>query len=123
MKNIENTFDTDISLVETQKTFTEWWPKLKCLSEQLGHEEALAQLAEEGAELSQAALKLRRVLVGKSPTPVTEADAWLHVQEEIADVLIAAVSVGIDDALVSRFVQTKMARWTARVKENSRFSG
>ena len=37
--------------------------------------EILALLAEEAAELAQAALKLRRVLDGTNPTPVTETEA------------------------------------------------
>ena len=35
----------------------------------------LCQLAEEAAELAQAALKLRRAITRNNPTPVTEADA------------------------------------------------
>ena len=37
----------------------------------LGEAEVLAQLAEECTELAQAALKMRRVLDGKNPTPDT----------------------------------------------------
>ena len=38
----------------------------------LGEAEVLAQLAEACTELAQAALKLRRALDGKNPTPNTE---------------------------------------------------
>ena len=40
----------------------------------LGEAEVLAQLAEECTELAQAALKLRRALDGKNPTPNTEEE-------------------------------------------------
>lgn len=39
------------------------------IHEILGESELLAQLAEEAAELAQAALKLRRALDGSNPTP------------------------------------------------------
>ena len=43
----------------------------------------LIQLAEEAAELSQAALKYLRVI--RAETPVTEQEARTHLIEEIAD--------------------------------------
>lgn len=52
--------------------------------------EILAQLAEEAAELAQAALKLRRVLDGTNPTPVTEGAARNDLVEEYGDVLNCA---------------------------------
>lgn len=48
--------------------------------------ELLAMLAEEAAELAQAALKLRRVLDGTNPTPATYAEAKEDLIEEAADV-------------------------------------
>ena len=49
--------------------------------------DALTQLAEEAAEVAQAALKLRRAIVPKSsPTPVKTEDALAHLYEELADV-------------------------------------
>lgn len=45
-----------------------------------------AGLGEEGSELCQAALKMRRVLTQINRTPVTREDALLNVIEEIADV-------------------------------------
>ena len=46
----------------------------------------LLGLAEEASELAQAALKLHRVMDGKSPTPLTLPEAVKALQEEIADV-------------------------------------
>lgn len=46
----------------------------------------LLQLAEEAAELSQAATKLARVMRGYNPTPITEPQALTNLAEECADV-------------------------------------
>lgn len=54
----------------------------------LQRSEILCQLSEECAELSQAALKLRRAITGNNPTPVCAEDAEDAMQEEIADVLL-----------------------------------
>ena len=58
--------------------------------EKIGKAAMLEQLAEEAAELSQAALKLARVLRGENPTPVTEEKAWKHLVEEYTDVFQCA---------------------------------
>lgn len=59
--------------------------------------EMLAQLAEECAELSQAALKLRRVYKGL--TPVSEVEAAEQLTEEAADVLILLDILRMADVL------------------------
>ena len=50
--------------------------------EKIGTPAMLEQLAEEAAELSQAALKLARVLRGENPTPVTRREVRKHLIEE-----------------------------------------
>ena len=50
--------------------------------ETLPETERLAQLAEEAAELAQAALKLRRAIDGTNPTPKTIAEARENLIEE-----------------------------------------
>ena len=57
------------------------------IKQHIPQDELLAQLAEECAELSQAALKLRRALTGINPTPVTAEEARANLVEEIADIL------------------------------------
>lgn len=52
----------------------------------------LEQLAEEAAELSQAALKLARVLRGENPTTVTRKEARKHLTEEYTDVFSALLN-------------------------------
>lgn len=77
------------------------------------------QLAEEAAELAQAANKMARVLRGTNPTPKTEEEVRKNLVEEYTDV----VSVGSNildiepDWLIGDY---KLYRWTKRIEENSR---
>ncbi len=52
----------------------------------IGTAAALEQLAEESAELAQAALKMARKMRNENPTPKSRADCIANLQEEIADV-------------------------------------
>ena len=84
--------------------------------------EILAQLAEEAAELAQAALKLRRVLDGTNPTPVTEAEARRNLVEECADVL-NCLNYALDmpeKYLCEAVRKQKMRRWRARLKSKQK---
>lgn len=56
----------------------------KQIAEQYGDEYVIRQLAEEAAELCQAALKLVRAM--RDETPIRQIDAQSHLLEEIADV-------------------------------------
>jgi NTP pyrophosphatase (non-canonical NTP hydrolase) len=49
----------------------------------------LCQIAEEAAELAQAALKYRRTMSEENPTPVQTVEALRHLLEEAADVQLA----------------------------------
>ena len=72
-------------------------------------------LAEEAAELSQAALKLIRAIEGD--TPVTEAEAMSNLIEEAADVfngLIVVLTRKHWDS-VKRVMRAKLARWERRL--------
>ena len=72
-------------------------------------------LAEEAAELSQAALKLIRAIEGD--TPVTEAEAMSNMIEEAADVfngLIVVLTRKQWDS-VKRVMRAKLARWERRL--------
>ena len=82
----------------------------------LPQEEILAQLAEEAAELSQAALKLRRVMDGKNPTPTGYAMAVKNLTEEFADVTLCADLIScIDYSKVNEIRSWKMPRWIGRL--------
>ncbi len=102
--------------------------KLLYIMDRIGPDEALAQLAEEAAELAQAALKYRRALTGKNPTPVSCGDALKRLQEEYNDVTIAYMALTIAGiALIGNEVpsaclnmpvemQQKLDRWVARLE-------
>ena len=100
----------------TEKAVADWKPELDRICTLLGCCELLAGLAEEAAELSQAALKLRRALDQRNPTPVSMTDASDKLNEEFADVILCAAALGIDENGVERYVRQKAARWTARLE-------
>lgn len=77
--------------------------------------ELLAQLAEEAAELSQAALKLRRVIDKTNPTPVGRAEAWANIREEISDVAVCLALLELDSDPAT--MTAKIRRWAKRLKE------
>lgn len=52
--------------------------------EMIGTAALLEQLAEESAELAQAALKMARKIRNENPTPKSRADCVANLQEEIA---------------------------------------
>lgn len=86
----------------------------------LDKSELLAQLAEEAAELAQAALKLRRAWTEINPTPVTPQEAYDNLVEELADVRTCIEALDfegdIDWEHVNRIAQKKQARWAARLE-------
>lgn len=84
----------------------------------LPQDELLLQLAEEAAELSQAAMKLRRVMDGRNPTPVGYQMAVKNLNEEMADVLLCADQISsLDEKQIAKTKQNKQARWMERLKD------
>ena len=76
-----------------------------------------AQLAEEGAELTQAALKcIRAQGYSKNPTPLSCEDALQNLREEINDVLIAAYVLGLVDRSCVKDWH-KLVRWAERIEK------
>lgn len=82
--------------------------------------ELLAQVAEEAAELSQAALKLRRALDGTNPTPATVENAIEDLTEEFADTCLAMQAYGLEKASVQDVCLRKSARWLKRLREKEK---
>ena len=80
------------------------------IKQHIPQDELLAQLAEECAELSQAALKLRRALTGINPTPVTV--------EETADVynVMGLLLDAADNAEIYSIIRRKKERWLKRLE-------
>lgn len=97
----------------------------KAITDYLPPKEILAGLAEEFAEGSQAALKLRRVLDGSNPTPKTLVECSNNLQEECADVLLClteyliASGIDIEDYFggVRKISERKATRWLMRLQE------
>lgn len=98
---------------------------IEFIRDNISEEELLAQLAEEAAELGHAALKMRRVMDGRNPTPVRLSEAYANLQEEIADVqLVLEVLVlevlGLDGyAQHAEARQAKLDRWVGRLREGA----
>lgn len=88
------------------------------IKQHLPQDELLAQLAEECAELSQAALKLRRALTGINPTPVTADEARKNLVEETADVynVLGLLLDAVENAEIYDIIQRKKARWVKRLE-------
>lgn len=92
--------------------------EVEYIKSRLDEVERLLGLTEEALELALAALKLRRVLDGKNPTPVTEEQAVANLLEEYGDVT-NSIEVLItpsqnEQAMQSRF--EKRNRWVSRLK-------
>lgn len=82
--------------------------------------ELLAQLAEEAAELAQAALKLRRAMDTVNPTPLSEKEALNGLYEEIADVELLIWALNLEGTVeqmvsVEKIIRRKLARWCGRL--------
>lgn len=88
------------------------------IKQHIPQDELLAQLAEEAAELSQAALKLRRALTGINPTPVTADEARKNMVEEAADVynVLGLLLDAEDNAEIYEIIRRKKARWLNRLE-------
>ena len=84
--------------------------------EKIGKPAMLEQLAEEAAELSQAALKLARVLRGENPTPVTQEEAEKHLIEEYTDVWLCAYELGlpVDLKQIDEKLERFQKRWEGK---------
>lgn len=102
---------------EAVKILLEHGDDLSAISAQIGSVELLAMLAEEAAELAQAALKLRRAYDGTNPTPVPIIEADRLLQEEMGDVLLCMMVVGPDQLIISRTIENKVKRWITRLQE------
>lgn len=80
--------------------------------------ELLCQLAEESAELAQAALKERRTLTSDNPTPVSYVEARNNLVEEVADVFVCLSELLElhDWEEVANIREEKESRWLRRLE-------
>lgn len=89
----------------------------------LPEDELLCQLAEEAAELAQAALKLRRCITGKNPTPTLPTQAEANLIEELADVRLCAEVLDRGTRIKNQLdgiSDSKLGRWAKRLEEVQR---
>lgn len=97
---------------------------MKLITEKVGREELLCQLAEEASELAVAANKLRRSLTDKNPTPIATEDAYQNLLQEVADVSNCLVALGLDNGMNRMFIwrtaKDKMVRWVARLERGGK---
>lgn len=100
---------------------------LEYIAENLSDEDILCQIAEEAAELAQAALKLRRAITKTNPTPVAVEKAADNLIEEYGDTVVACVTYFMKHDLIDRkYVDvleksnTKYSRWAQRIKEGKK---
>lgn len=90
------------------------------ITDKMSRAAVLEQLAEECAELGQAALKLARILRKENPTPTKEPDAVEHFREEVADVRVVlnVIENEITGYLATPYLeQQKLERWISRLRD------
>ena len=92
--------------------FYDSYEAVSCLPDR----DLLEQLAEESAELSQAALKFIRARgMSQNPTPISEDEALASLKEEANDVLIVLEILGFVDQRNVRDWR-KLVRWAKRIQ-------
>ena len=100
---------------------------IEYIAANLSIEDILCQIAEEAAELSKAALKLRRAITGTNPTPVTVEKTAGNLVEEYGDTVVAMTAYymkhgAIDEKVADILEQSypKYNRWAQRIKEGKK---
>lgn len=94
----------------------------RIIASRLGARERLETLAEEAAELSQAALKMIRAYKmggAVNPTPITPNEALENLFEEVADVELAEEALGmyyLKRRRIEEIKEEKRSRWIERLK-------
>ena len=92
---------------------------MKTFIEEIGDAAMLEMLAEECAELTQAALKFARYNRGENPTPKTYMQCLDAFTEEIADVqlIIDQFENWIDKNRIKAIKEQKTVRWAERIRK------
>lgn len=94
----------------------------RIIESKLGARERLEVLAEEAAELSQAALKMIRAYKmggAVNPTPITPNEALENLFEEVADVELAEEALGmyyLNRRRIEAIKEEKRSRWVKRLE-------
>lgn len=112
----------DIPTAFSEEIPREIWSIADDIEGKLSISAMLKQLAEEASELAQAALKYDRALETKvakkyiSPTPKSSREAMDNLVEEIADVALCLMVVGIR-GLPDKIMLEKAKRWRDRLEQ------
>ncbi len=109
---------------QVKATLNRLYPRKK-VSDILPKPEILGQLAEELAEASAAASKLRRKIDGKNPTPKTLEECWEDLKKEIGDVMNSIDALTGQDpqnyhefmSECGEYAEPNMERWLFRLNE------
>lgn len=83
------------------------------IEEMLSRPAIIENLAEEAAELAQAASKYARILRQENPTPVTFEEGYANLIEEFTDVVHIAKTLGLN--VDERQMVEKNERWIKRL--------
>ena len=83
------------------------------IARSIGWEALYTQLAEEAAELAQAAIKVARITHGTNPTPISLIEAKNMVREELTDVVQCATYLEFD--VDYEQIKHKEERWANRI--------
>ena len=103
--------------------------KMQFIADKLGKEEILTAVAEEAAELAQAALTLRRAYNGKNYTPNTDYICLEYMAEEMADLELCVDVLKLSLAIHSTIFinkakadikEKKLDIWVERLELNSK---
>lgn len=87
---------------------------IKEIQSHLDLSDLMIQLAEESAELAQAASKCARKFIGRNPTPKSFLDVSEALLEEIGDVMTVIATLGIHERCLVPS-HDKLQRWVDRL--------
>lgn len=94
--------------------------EIKYIQENLSKPALYGQLAEEAAELAQAALKMQRYLMRENPPRQNLAEINRAIAEEYADIQICMEALGspaLDNDMYIATLRFKPTRWAAAVRK------
>lgn len=95
-------------------------PRVSYLVSMLLPVDFYVQLAEEASELSQAALKMARLIEGRNPPRKTKEECILDLIEEVADVrnaLSVLNDIACREHMIEECMDRKMDRWVKGIRE------
>lgn len=103
----KDTTGCDIALDET---------KMQLIKRKIGENELLAQIAESSADLTNAALKLRKANLGLTPVP--KEYIYNKFIEAVAEVILCMDVLSFDDEILTilNIAGQKLENWHAKVK-------